>query len=502
MMKYLVGIDIGTTGAKTLVFNENGRRVGHAYRSYSVQNPKPDWVEQDPKVWWQALVSTVREAISALKDPEHVAALSISSQGGSLVTLDSDGNPLIPAISWMDRRAGQLELDALLNGKETNYHYTHTGWKLTNSFNLVQIKWLANHRTDIFMKAAHFLSTSDYINFRLTGKYVTDATSAGITNMEDIRLRDWDERAFADLGISRKQVARIRPSGEVIGCLTAEAADEMGLSMNTLVVNGGHDQYCGAIGSGAIQSGDLMLATGTAWVVLGTFRQMLFDNESYIAPCPHILPDKYGAMATVPTGGMSMEWFRKTFKSFGINDLESFAAIDDEAAAIAPGSEGLLFYPHFSGATCPSWNIQNRAAFLGIHLRHTRAHFARAVMEGVAYDVNEIIRSLERKGGKTKQILLIGGAAKSDLWSEIVANVTNLPVLRPRQTDAACMGAAMIAAVGARCVPDYNAAAERFCETPSAILPNDECIRTYEKAQERYLRGFSLLSKFYCEGED
>lgn len=501
-MKYIIGIDIGTTGAKTLIFDEQGRRVGHAYRGYSMQNPKPNWVEQDPGDWWQALVDTVREATGKIKDPGNVAAVSISSQGGSLVTLDKAGNPLIPAISWMDRRAGQQELDMLRKGKEDDYHYTRTGWKLTNSFNLVQILWLRNHRPEIFSKVAYYLAASDYINYRLTGMLMTDITSAGITNMEDINRRDWDEAVFADLGISRKQVSRIRPSGEVVGKLTQKAADELGLTADTLVINGGHDQYCGAIGSGAVSAGDFMLATGTAWVVLGTFDKMLFDRHSYIAPCPHILPDRYGAMATVPTGGVSMEWFRGTFRSADTQAPDSFAVIDREAADTEPGSEGLLFYPHFSGATCPSWHIRNRASFLGIHLRHTRAHFARAVMEGVAYDINEIINALGQKGGMARRIIMSGGAAKSDLWTRIVADVTNLPVLRPEQTDAASTGAAMVAAVGAGIVKDYKAAAELFLKKPSPVMPNEDDHQIYDTIRTRYLLGFRFLSEFYGEGEN
>ena len=498
-MKYLLGVDVGTTGTKTSVFREDGHNVSSAYRGYGMVNDCADWAEQNPEDWWNAVSVTVREATAGLTDPENIAALSLSTQGGSLVVLDAEGTALIPAVSWMDRRAGEDVLAKIRQGKETDYHYIHTGWKLTNSFNLVQIAWLRSHRSDVFRKAAKFLSTSDYLNFRLTGQFVTDWTSAGITNIEDIVRRDWDEQALRDLSIRRDQLGRLLPPGTVIGSLTAAAAEALGIPQKTVVVNGGMDQYCGAVGCGATETGDVMLATGTAWVVLGTFSEMLFNRESYIAPCPHILPDRFGAMATVPTAGIAMEWFRKTFRTDQQIEEESFAHIDKKAAAVEPGCDGLLFYPHFSGATCPNWKMHNRAGFIGLHLGHRRCHFARAVMEGVAFSVNEIIRALALSGGEVRKIKLIGGAAKSELWCHIVADATGLPVIRPIQTDAACTGAAMIAGVGIGLFPDYVAAQSRLIIMAEPIQPDAATYEIYQKVQRDYQNGFRHLSAFYQE---
>ena len=500
MMRYLIGIDIGTTGTKTNVYREDGMLCGGAYRGYALAHERADWAEQDPEDWWRAVVATVREATAALPDRENIAALSLSTQGGSLVVLDAHGRPLIPAVSWMDRRAGRRELQALQAGKAADYHYTHTGWRLTNSFNLVQIKWLQNNRPDIFQSAAKFLSTSDYINYRLTGRFVTDVTSAGITNMEAIAHGAWDPQALADLSISEEQLSELLPSGEMLGYLTHEAAEALGIPSKTIVVNGGQDQYCGAVGACAIEPGDIMLATGTAWVVLGTFSKMLFDYESYIAPCPHILPGQYGAMATVPMGGMALEWFRDAFWNDGA--LPSFARIDSEVAQeTSPGADGLLFYPHFSGATCPDWHAGNRAGFIGVHLGHRRPHFARAVMEGISFDVDRIIHALERSGGKTKRIKLVGGAARSDLWCGIVADVTGLPALRPAHGDAACTGAAIVAGVGACIYGGYEAAERVFCKLAQPIYPDAQRHETYQAIRKDYANGFKHLSAFYADRE-
>lgn len=498
-MKYLLGIDIGTTGTKTILYREDGLQCGMGYRGYELVHQRADWAEQNADDWWHAVVETVREAVRDITDPENIAALSLSTQGGSLVVVDAAGTPMMPAVSWMDRRAGKQELDALLSDKETNYHYRNTGWPLTNSFNLVQIKYLSNHQPEVFRSVAKFLSTSDYINFRLTGRFVTDHTNAGITNLSLIRSMQWDPTALKDLGISEDRLASLRPSGERIGTLTEAAAAELGIPASVVVVNGGQDQYCGAVGAGAVESGDVMLATGTAWVVLGAFSDMVLDEQGFMAPCRHVLPDRYGSMATVPAGGMAMEWFRETFREDDGQPLMSFDQINREAAQTPPGADGLRFYPHFSGATCPSWKISNRAGFIGVHLGHRRAHFARAVMEGIAVDVNKIICALRENGGQPKRIKIIGGASRSDLWCSIVTDVTGLPVIRPVQVDVPCTGAAMIAGVGAGLFADYAEAIRTFCKAGETLYPNEERMHLYAGIVADYAAGFCHLTAFYEE---
>lgn len=496
-MRYLLGVDIGTTGTKTVAFDEEGNMLSSAYQGYEVVSEQADWAEQDADDWWRAVVRTVREAVATLPDKNGVVALALSSQGGSLVMADKSGQPLGRAVSWLDHRPGDKELDALCAGKETDYHYLRTGWPLKNCFNLAQCKWMQNNRADLFKRTDKFLSTSDYLNLKLAGRAVTDFTSAGITNMEDLRTKTWDEAVFGDLEIGRHQLGELNAPGTPIGTLTKEAADELGLPETVLVVNGGMDQYCGALGAGVVEDGDLMLATGTAWVLLGAYPQLVFDQESYFAPCPHILPEKYGIMATVPTGGIAMEWFRKTFSDSGAAERESFAHIDEAAARRPEGGGGLLFYPHFSGSTCPTWSSESRAAFLGINLSHERADFARAVMEGVTFELSGIIAAMRRSGGKTRQIRMIGGAAKSKLWRGIVADITGLPVVRSQISDAACAGAAMAAGVGAGVYGDYQQASALFCKPGETILPDSEKHAVYQDLLQDYQSGFQHLRSFY-----
>jgi sugar (pentulose or hexulose) kinase len=500
-MRYLIGADIGTTGTKTVVFTEEGRAIASAYRSYEVYSERADYAEQNAVDWWNALVETVREATKGIPEKREIAALSLSTQGGSLVAADGDGLPTCRAISWLDHRVGEEELVALRAGKEPDYHYLHTGWPLGGCYNLAQIKWLQNHQPEVYRKSRMFLSTSDYLHYHLTGRAVTDYTNAGITNLEDLRGRSWDEAGIRDLGIAPGQLGELRPSGMPIGGLTPRAAQALGLPETVLVVNGGMDQYCGALGAGAIHEGDLMLATGTSWVLLGTYPDLVFHRGSYFAPCHHILPGRYGLMATVPTGGISMEWFRRVFRTppqvYGSASEESFADIDRAAAEKPLGADGLLFYPHFSGSTCPTWSGTNRAAFLGVNLSHDRGYFARAVMEGVTFQMREIVDAMRASGGKTHLIRMIGGASRSALWRGIVADVTGLPVLPSRSPNSACAGAAMVAAVGAGILPDYETASRYFCEEVETILPDQRNHECYDRFFFDYQAGFRHLQAFH-----
>ncbi|MEG1882889.1 MAG: FGGY family carbohydrate kinase [Clostridia bacterium] len=496
-MKYLLGIDVGTTGTKSVLFAQTGEQVASHYYGYPLINQRADWVEQYAEDWWKGVVATVQEVIRLVDDKKDIYALSLSTQGGSLVVLNEDYQPMMPAISWMDRRAGRLELDQLIKDKPEDYYYFNTGWKLTNSFNLVQIKWLQNHKPSLFRKAAKFLSTSDYLNYKLTGLFVTDYTSAGITNMENLKRRSWDRCIFDDLGIKSDQLSQLSPSCMIIGRLNEQAALELNLSPDTIVINGGMDQYCGAVGASAVREGDLMLATGTSWVMLGTLSKLYFDQESYLSPCPHILPQKYGIMATVPTAGVSMEWFRQTYMQGTGTEKISYNAINQLASVISPGADGLLFYPHFSGATCPSWKVNNRAGFIGVHLGHKIGHFARAIMEGVAFDASRVIEAMQQCGDETKQIKMIGGAAKSDLWSQVVSDITGMCVERPVLTDAPCAGAAMIAGVGSGLIGSFEEAQQLFCKFKDPIYPNEKNHAQYKQIKERYLEGFHCLTHFY-----
>ncbi|WP_270395585.1 FGGY-family carbohydrate kinase [Mediterraneibacter massiliensis] len=498
-MKYLVGIDVGTTGTKSLLFDESGNIISSAYKGYELLSTKAGYAEQDPKDWYDAVIYTVRECARAVPK-EKIRAISISAQGGTTVAVDNVGTPVRNAISWLDRRAYK-EAQALCEKKDKEYYYLHTGWRLNDGYNLAQIKWMEAHEPKKFSKTDKFLSPLSYLNLRFTGKAVTDYTNEGITNLENIHTWSWDQTVYEELGLTDERLPEILPAGTVLGTLKKEAAEIMGLSEETLVINGGYDQYCAALGLGAVEKGDLMLSTGTAWVLMAITDTLRFDVKSYISPCRHIVPDRYGAMASLETGGVSLDWFKNKVAS-DHEHAENYKRLNEEIEKIGPGADGVLFYPHFAGTTCPHWSKNSRGAFLGLTLYHGRYHMARAVMEGVVYEMYAIIKAYEQAGIEVKTIRLAGGAAKSKVWTQMIADITQVPVIIYENADAAARGAGIIAAVGAGIYADFTQAAEKFQTKCRKILPHVEKKEIYRKNYIRYQQGFQELKHFYDKEEN
>lgn len=498
-MKYLIGIDVGTTGTKSLLFTEQGTLITTAYRGYDLINEKPGYAEQDPSDWYQAVAETVRQCLTGMEDPSQVTAVSISAQGGTMIAVDRDGNPVRRAVSWLDRRA-KREAEQLCEGKEENYYYLNTGWRLNDGYHLAEMKWMENHEKELFDKTSLFLSPLDYLNLRLTGSAVSDFTNVGITNLENLHSWDWESTIFQDLPITRDNLPQLKPAGTVIGTLTRQAAADLGLSEAALVVNGGYDQYCAALGLGAVQNGDLMLSSGTAWVLMAITDRLIFDTETFLSPCMHIVPNRFGVMASLETGGVSMEWFKNKVASCE-GYQENYETINRFVEERGIGAEGLLFYPHFAGSTCPSWSKQSRGAFLGLTLYHDRYHMARAVMEGVVYEICDILDAYRKQNMEIRTIKLVGGASKSEFWTRLIADITQVPVEVYGNADAAGIGAGIIAAKGAGFYPDFESALSVFSQDKKEVLPDWTRGKAYGKIRRNYQKGFARLKEFYNEAK-
>lgn len=502
-MAYLLGTDIGTTGTKTMLFSEDGEILATAYKGYEIIKGSNGFVEQDPEDWWRAVVQTVRECLARVGPSvkEDIRAIAFSTQGGSMVPVTADGTPLSLAASWMDTRASeQSRLFSENKGKD--YFYLKTGWRLSGSLNLVQIKWLKDNKADVFNKAFKFISTIEYINYKLTGVFACDLTNAGITQLLNISSGKWDGELAEMAGVDESRLGELIRSGEVIGHLSEDAARELGLNTEVRVVSGGHDQYCAALGSASVNEGDVLLSAGTAWVVLGISDKPVFDASSCFSPGRHVIEGRWGSLASVPTGGISFEWFRRNFAVKGEDEkentqFESFREIDSRAEKKGPGAGGVMFYPHFCGAFCPNWSFESKASILGLDLSHDRYHIARAVMEGVVYDVNWILETLIEKGLRIKELKVLGGAVKSELWTKIIADVTGMPVLLPHTADAACLGAAILAGIGGGLFTDAAEGCLRLTPVKREINPDMDNHARYKEYFKLYKKRFELLKNCY-----
>lgn len=442
----LLGLDVGTTAAKALLFDLEGRVRASADQPYGLLTPQAGWVEQDPEALWAATVAVLRAIGAALAPGEQVVALAQSSQGGTTIPVGAHRRPVYNAISWMDGRA-QAEQAELARAGLADTIYRRTGWPLMAGLPLLHICWLRRQQPDVFAAAHHFLFVNDFITGRLTGRWCMNPSDASITQLFDIETGDWDDWLLELAGIGRGQLSPVQPSGTVIGALTAEAAALTGLPAGLPVVNGAHDQYCAAVGMGVTRPGTTLLSCGTAWVLLAVPADLEAGRRAGLALSCHAVPGRWGAIRSLGAVGTALEWLADNVWSDAGADREArYAAINAAAAAARPGADGLLFRPPAGGHAGPT---AVRGGWVGLTLSHSRGDLARAVMEGVACETRWAIEEMRAAGVGVDELTMVGGAARSPIWPQIVADLTATPVVVPGMTQAAGWGAAVIAGVGA-----------------------------------------------------
>jgi xylulokinase len=486
-MDYVLGIDVGTTGTKSALFTGVGELVDIDYTSYSTEYPDEGLAEQNPRDWWDGLMKTTGAVVRRNGVGRRVRALSLSTQGGCLVLLDKDYNPVGPAVSWMDKRAGEIseKLERRISMEEL-YHLC--GWPVLDSLNFPTIMWFREKMPESLRGVKFFASTIDYLNYLLTGKFSIDYTNLALTGFLDMSGKCYSDQTMHIAGLAPDNLPAIVPSGDVIARLSAVSAEKLGLAENVLVVSGAHDRYCESIGTGSVKSGDCVLGAGTSWVLLATTGELLFHETSSeergfvksLFPGLHPVKQKYGLMTVVPHGGNSLKWFREVLRP-----EYSFDQLNEEASRVRPGSGDLLFIPVSSSTS-------GKGSFQGIDGIHRIGHFCRAVFEGVAF-VNRIHFDLFRQAGlKIRKLTMIGGGAKSGLWPQIVADMCNVTVELPMRQEAACAGAAVLAAHGSDMFPSIEEGSACFRGKSCQVHPFEKNVPLYH---ERYTAFLDFLKR-------
>ena len=493
MEKYLLGIDVGTTGTKTILFSTERGILAADYQAYGLQTPEVGYSEQNAEDWWQGVVKTVGTVCKTLKDPGQVEAISLSLQGGTMVPVDRELHPLHPAIVWNDSRCTQESRD-FEERFGARYLYEKSGWTLSNGLNALEILWLRRHKPEVFSQTAYFLSVPDYIAAKMTGIPAVDLSDAGINQLADIVKGSYDPEILDFVGIRPDKLGRIVRSGEVIGHLTKEAAEELGLTTHTVLVAGAHDQYAVAAGAGCNQAGDILIGTGTAWVVTALSEEP--DFTSGFSQSAAAVKGLWGSLVSMTTGGVCLEWFRKSLASGEGEEPLSYERINELAGKSGIGAGGLFFYPYFSGGSYPLSDRVSKASLIGLDLSHNQSHIARAIMEGVAYQIVWILEGFREKF-PTSSLKLSGGATKSPLWCQIIADISGLPVRVPAVADLACVGAAVLAGLGSKVFADAEEGYRRLAVQEREILPNPENVRTYAKLFASYKKGAEQLGMLY-----
>jgi xylulokinase len=449
MSEALIGIDIGTSGAKGVAISPDGEVLASAEAPYALSTPHPGWAEQDPEDWWRAA-----EAVRA-RLPE--GPIGLSGQMHGLVVLGADGDVLRPAILWNDGRTAEecAEIESRVGLERL---IALTGNRALAGFTAPKLLWLRRHEPDTYERIRHVLLPKDYVRFRLTGEHAVDAADASGTLLFDVANRRWSEEVCAALDVPLEWLPRAYESTEIAAA---------------------GDQAAAALGAGIDRPGPVSVVLGTSGVVFATLPAYEPDPEARVHVFCHAVPGTWHAMGVMLSAAGSLAWLR------GILAVDS-ATVDAEAAAWPPGAEGLLFAPYLAGERTPHADPNARGAFTGLSLRHDRGALARAVMEGVAYGLRDSLELLRELGVRPAVGRLAGGGARSSLWSRIVASVLDLPLERTATDAGSAFGAALLAGVRSGMFADAGEAVARCVRVGERIEPEPAWVEAYTDGYDRF----------------
>jgi xylulokinase len=494
-MAYFLGIDASTTSSKALLIDEQGNVIAVASNPHTLQTPKPLWSEQNPLEWWEAVSASIKSVLEkAGVSGERVAAIGLTGQMHGLVLLDESGNVLRPAILWNDQRT-QSQCDEIHQriGKEKFIQIT--GNVALTGFTAPKILWVKENEPEVYAKAKHVLLPKDYIRYKLTGEYAMDKADGAGTVLFDLKLRDWSDEVLSALNIPRAWMPKTFEGTEFTGHVTDEAASLTGLKAGTPVAAGGGDQAAGAVGVGAVEPGIVGLTVGTSGVIFATTPSALIEPEGRLHAFCHAVPGMWHFMGVMLSAAGSLQWYRDT-----LAPNISFDDLLKEAESIPAGSEGLQFLPYLSGERTPYPDPLARGAFIGLTLRHSRAHMTRAVLEGVSFGLKDSFTLIQNAGlGTIKQVRASGGGTKGALWRQILASVLEAELVTVNTTEGGAYGAALLAGVGASAWPDVGSACQACIKITGSTLPDLSQRETYRKSYSLYQELYPALKSSFAK---
>jgi xylulokinase len=486
-MGLFLAFDLGTTALKTALVRDDGAVLAVHTDEYTLESPRPGWAEMGPEVYWRAVREGTRAVLARSgAAADDLAAIGFSSQGQTFVPIDRRGQPLHNAIVWVDTRAQPIAEAWEREWLSRDYFRAATGYPwVAAGLTVFQIAWLAQNAPQAH--AAHkFLFLPDYIIYRLTGQFATDRVIAHFGGFYDLRTRTWNARLLEAAGIDDEQLPVILEPGSVAGQVHRQAAEELGIPAGTPVCVGANDQLAGAVGVGNVRPGVISEATGTALALLATTDELLADERLCVGH--HALPDAEYALAFAITSAIVLTWLRDLCGAG--DDYEAFLR---GVEAIPPGSDGLTVLPHFGGTGTPTYNPEARGALVGLTLGHTRTHLARATMEACACLLQECLEPIIDSGVAVESVRSMGGAARSDAWLQMKADLLGLPVERPACSDAACLGAAMLAATGIGRFDSVREAADAWYRPDVVFAPDLARYAAYRQVYQRYREVYRRL---------
>ena len=499
-MDYLLGIDIGTSGTKSVLFDLEGGAIASSLYEYPLYQPQNGWAEQDPEDWWKAVVQSCQDILAESGvAPENIIGIGLSGQMHGLVMLDEDCQVIRRSIIWCDQRTS-VECDQVtdLVGRERLLEISAN--PALAGFTASKILWVRNHEPENYTRCKKILLPKDYIRFKLTGEFATEVSDASGMQLLDIGNRCWSEEILERLNIDIDLLGKVFESPEVTGKVTPEASTVTGLAVGTAVVGGAGDNAASAVGMGVVEDGHAFASIGTSGVVYAHTSAMRFDPLGRVHTFCCAVPGEWHVMGVTQAAGLSLQWFRNNFCAGEIQEAEEkgidpYDLMINEASAIPIGSNRLLYLPYLMGERTPHLDSDCRGVFFGLSASHTRADLTRAIMEGVTFSLFDSVRILSEMGVAFDEILATGGGAKSELWRMMMADVFNYPVNTVGSFSGPSLGVAILAGVGVGAYSSVKDACKQ-------IIKRNQSVLTKKNNNEKYMEFYSIYHNLYPDLSD
>jgi xylulokinase len=502
-MGVTLGIDIGTSGTKTLAIDERGGIVASASAEYPCAHPRPGWSEQDPELWWKATVETVQKVLSAgTFKPADVKGIGLSGQMHGSVFLNASGEVIRPALLWNDQRTAAEcdEIERLAGGREALVRMVAN--PALTGFTAPKILWLRNHEPALFEQLKQVLLPKDYIRYRLTGTYATEVSDASGTLLLDVARRKWSGELLKKLDLDASLLPACYESPEVSAQVSDLGAKATGLLRGTPVVGGGGDQPAGAIGNGIVRAGVVSATMGTSGVVFAHAEEPGFDPLGRLQRGCHAVPGAWHVMGVVLAAGGSLQWYRNRFGEHEVEEarkrnVDPYFLLTELAEQAEPGSEGLFFLPYLTGERTPHFDPHARGGWIGLTVRHGRTHLIRSILEGAAYAMRDSLELIREMGVSIQEIRLSGGGSRNPLWKRIQADIYGQDVATVNSSEGPAFGVALLAQVGAGAFATVPEACDATIATVERTPANAELKPLYDKSYAIYRRLYQALKSSF-----
>ncbi len=501
-MKYLIGMDIGTSSTRAIIINEDGKLIASASADYPLITPKPGWAEQNPNDWWEASIKVLRKVLQDSKvSPKDIAGIGPSGQMHGSVFIDSNGDVIRPAILWCDQRTqNQCEKIYQTFGYEGYIKLSFN--KALTGFTAPKILWLKDNEPENYNKIYKVVLPKDYIRFKLSGVYATEVSDASGTGLLDIRKRNWSDEIISGLKIKKEILPDCFESYQVTARVNKEAANLTGLLEGTPIVGGAGDQPGGAVGSGIVKSGLISDYIGTSGVVFSYCDEPVYDSQGRLHSFCHAVPGKWFLMGVTLSAAGSLKWYNDCFgPSQNIKsqypELKKYKLLDKQAENVSCGADGLIFLPYLTGERTPHADPYARGVFFGLSYVHNQDHFVRAILEGVAFSQYDCLKLIQEIGVKSDKVILFGGGASSRIWKQIIADIFGLKIATLNVEEGPSYGGALLAGVGCGIFDSVVQAADKVIREVEQIQPNIENNKKYKKIYEIYSSLYKDLKEDY-----